>query len=155
MSSKDVKLLGAQFITQLVIMTLNGSEEDTYLFPKPSESSIQETEETYHITFDESREAIKFTKPLVDNINIAESEIYPPDEYLYPCEPSQRYQTNSNKVSFLEPYESPEPVVLETEVLSDQNGQADQNDLNDQNNQFAQTDEILNDDQSEHSNHTK
>ncbi|GJV62463.1 hypothetical protein Tco_1468563 [Tanacetum coccineum] len=58
------------------------------------------------------------------------------------------YQTNNNDVSFIEPYESPEPVVLEIEVSSDQNGQADQND------QSPQTDEILNDDQSEHSNHT-
>ncbi|GJU51806.1 hypothetical protein Tco_1221361 [Tanacetum coccineum] len=73
------------------------------------------------------------------------------NEYLHPYEPSQRYQTNSNEVSFTEPYE---PVVLETKVSSDQNGQADQNDLNDQNDQSAQTDEILNDDQSEHPNHT-
>ncbi|GKC55601.1 hypothetical protein Tco_1083199 [Tanacetum coccineum] len=74
----------------------------------------QQTEETYHITFDESPDAIKFTKPLVDNINIAESERYLPDKYLHLYEPSQ----------------------------------------GDQNDQSAQTDEILNDDQSEHSNHT-
>nr|GEW59132.1 reverse transcriptase domain-containing protein [Tanacetum cinerariifolium] len=49
----------------------------------------QQTEETYHITFDESPEAIKFLKPSVDNINIAESKRYPPDEYLHPYEPSQ------------------------------------------------------------------
>ncbi|GJZ01802.1 retrovirus-related pol polyprotein from transposon TNT 1-94 [Tanacetum coccineum] len=78
----------------------------------------QQTEETYHITFDESPEAIKFSKPSVDNINIAKSERYPPDEYLHPYEPSQRYQTNSNDVSFIEPYECPESVVLETEVSS-------------------------------------
>ncbi|GJV89580.1 hypothetical protein Tco_1533518 [Tanacetum coccineum] len=52
----------------------------------------QQTEETYHITFDESTDAIKFTKPSVDNINIAKSERYLPDEYLYHYEPSQRYQ---------------------------------------------------------------
>ncbi|GKF75015.1 hypothetical protein Tco_0224459, partial [Tanacetum coccineum] len=46
------------------------------------------------------------------------------------------YQTNSNDVSFIEPYKCPEPVVLETEVSFDQNGQTDQND------------------QSVHSNHT-
>ncbi|GJS76191.1 retrovirus-related pol polyprotein from transposon TNT 1-94 [Tanacetum coccineum] len=114
----------------------------------------QQTEETYHITFDESPDAIKFSKPSVDNINIAETERYPPDEYLHPYEPSQRYQTNSNDVSFIEPYEYPEPVVLETEVSSDQNGQTDQNDHNDQNDQSVQNDEILNDDHSEHSNHT-
>ncbi|GJS30918.1 retrovirus-related pol polyprotein from transposon TNT 1-94 [Tanacetum coccineum] len=38
---------------------------------------------------------------------------------------------------YLHPYESPEPVVLGTEVSSDPNGQGDQND------QSAQTDEIL------------
>ncbi|GJR94651.1 retrovirus-related pol polyprotein from transposon TNT 1-94 [Tanacetum coccineum] len=72
----------------------------------------------------------------LNNINIAESERYPPDEYLHPYEPSQRYQINSNDVSFIEPYECPKLVVLETKVSSDQN------------------DEILNDDHSEHSNHT-
>ncbi|GJT41097.1 retrovirus-related pol polyprotein from transposon TNT 1-94 [Tanacetum coccineum] len=49
----------------------------------------QQTEETYHITFDESPKAIKFSKPSVNNINIAESERYPPDEYLHPYEPYQ------------------------------------------------------------------
>nr|GEU30642.1 retrovirus-related Pol polyprotein from transposon TNT 1-94 [Tanacetum cinerariifolium] len=44
----------------------------------------QQTEEIYHITFDKSPDAIKFTKPLVDNINIAESERYPPNELLIP-----------------------------------------------------------------------
>ncbi|GKD55532.1 retrovirus-related pol polyprotein from transposon TNT 1-94 [Tanacetum coccineum] len=48
----------------------------------------QQTKETYHITFDESPDAIKFIKPSVDNINIAESERYPPDKYLHPYEPS-------------------------------------------------------------------
>ncbi|GKC00630.1 retrovirus-related pol polyprotein from transposon TNT 1-94 [Tanacetum coccineum] len=107
----------------------------------------QQTKETYQITTDESINAIKFSKPSVDNINIAENERYPLDEYLHPYEPSQRYQTNSNDVSFIEPYESPEPVVLKTKVSSDQNGQTDQND------QTAQTDEILNDNLSDHSNH--
>ncbi|GKD72342.1 retrovirus-related pol polyprotein from transposon TNT 1-94, partial [Tanacetum coccineum] len=49
----------------------------------------QQPEETYHITFDESPNAIKFSKPLVDNINITKNERYPPDEYLHPYEPSQ------------------------------------------------------------------
>ncbi|GJS86833.1 retrovirus-related pol polyprotein from transposon TNT 1-94 [Tanacetum coccineum] len=114
----------------------------------------QQVEETYHITFNESPDAIKFSKSSVDNINIAETERYPPDEYLHPYEPSQRYQTNINDVSFIEPYEYPEPVVLETKVSSDQNGQTDQINHNDQNDQSVQNDEILNDDHSEHSNHT-
>ncbi|GKB51625.1 retrovirus-related pol polyprotein from transposon TNT 1-94 [Tanacetum coccineum] len=81
-------------------------------------------------------------------VNVDEYSRYPPNEYLHPYEPSQSYQTNNNDVSFIEPYECSEPVVLETEVSSDQNGQTDQND------QSVQNDEILNDDHSEHSNHT-
>ncbi|GJX46790.1 retrovirus-related pol polyprotein from transposon TNT 1-94 [Tanacetum coccineum] len=98
--------------------------------------------ETYHITFDESPDAIKFSKPSYDNINIAETKRYPPDEYLHPYKTSQRYQTNSNDLSFIELHESPEPVVIEIEVSSDQNDQT------------AQTDEILNYNMSEHSNYT-
>ncbi|GJY91538.1 retrovirus-related pol polyprotein from transposon TNT 1-94 [Tanacetum coccineum] len=58
----------------------------------------QQNEETYHITFDESTKAIKFSKPSVDDIKIAELERYSPDEYLYQYEPSQRYQVDSNDV---------------------------------------------------------
>ncbi|GJV26492.1 hypothetical protein Tco_1379187, partial [Tanacetum coccineum] len=90
----------------------------------------QQNEKTNHITFDESPDAIKFSKPLVDNINIDETERYPLDEYLHPYEPFQRYQTNSNDVSFIEPYEYHELVVLETKVSSDQNGQTDQDNHN-------------------------
>ncbi|GJS12122.1 retrovirus-related pol polyprotein from transposon TNT 1-94, partial [Tanacetum coccineum] len=99
-----------------------------------------QTKETYHITFDESLDAIKFSKPSVNNINIAKNKRYLPDEYLHPYEPSQRNQTNNNDVSFIEPYECPKPFVLENKVSSDQNGQTDQND------QSVQNDEILNDD---------
>nr|GEV32224.1 retrovirus-related Pol polyprotein from transposon TNT 1-94 [Tanacetum cinerariifolium] len=88
------------------------------------------------------------SKAFIDNLNIAKTEKYPLAEYLHPYEPSQRYQTNSNDVSFIEPYECPEPVVLETKVSTDQNGQTDQND------QSIQNDEFLDDDHSEHSNHT-
>ncbi|GKA79330.1 retrovirus-related pol polyprotein from transposon TNT 1-94 [Tanacetum coccineum] len=111
-------------------------------------TSRQPTKETYHITFDDSPKAIKFLKPTVDNINIAESKRYPPDEYLHPYKPYQRYQINSNDVSFIEPYECPKLVVLETNVSSNQNDQTNQND------QPVQNDEILNDDHSEHPNHT-
>nr|GEX05593.1 retrovirus-related Pol polyprotein from transposon TNT 1-94 [Tanacetum cinerariifolium] len=48
----------------------------------------KKTKETYHVIFDESLRAIKFSKCSVDNINIAKSKRYPPDEYLYPYEPS-------------------------------------------------------------------
>nr|GEU94551.1 retrovirus-related Pol polyprotein from transposon TNT 1-94 [Tanacetum cinerariifolium] len=114
----------------------------------------QQTKETYHITFDESHDVIKFLKPSVENINIAKNERYPTDEYIHRYKPSQRFQTNINDVSFIEPYECHVLVVLETKVSSDQNGQTHQNDHNDQNDQSIQNDEILNDDHSEHSNYT-
>nr|GEU71077.1 hypothetical protein [Tanacetum cinerariifolium] len=65
----------------------------------------QQTEETYHITFDESPDAIKFSKSSVDNINIAETKRYPPDEYLHPYEPSQSVEDNSvhNTIPILVP----------------------------------------------------
>nr|GEV46424.1 hypothetical protein [Tanacetum cinerariifolium] len=65
----------------------------------------QQTEETYHITFDESPNVIKFSKSLVDNINIAETKRYPPDEYLHPYEPSQTDQNDQS--------------VLNDEILND------------------------------------
>nr|GEY08003.1 retrovirus-related Pol polyprotein from transposon TNT 1-94 [Tanacetum cinerariifolium] len=63
---------------------------------------------------------------------------------------SMRYQININDVSFIEPYKSPEPVVLKAKVPTDQNSQADQNNQNDH---LVQTNEILHDDQSEHTYH--
>ncbi|GJZ87589.1 hypothetical protein Tco_0659199 [Tanacetum coccineum] len=92
---------------------------------------------------------------ILDDINIAESERYLPEEYLHPYKPLQRYQVDSNIVLYIEPYEKPEPVVTEDGASLDQNDQADQNDkidLNDQND-LVQADEILTDDHLEHSNH--
>ncbi|GJW49766.1 retrovirus-related pol polyprotein from transposon TNT 1-94 [Tanacetum coccineum] len=42
----------------------------------------QQIEETYHVTFDESMEAIRSTNTLVDEIRIDDSSRYPPDEFL-------------------------------------------------------------------------
>ncbi|GKF47983.1 retrovirus-related pol polyprotein from transposon TNT 1-94, partial [Tanacetum coccineum] len=47
----------------------------------------QQIEETYHVTFDESMEAIKFTNTLVDEIRIDDSSRYPPDEFLHEDDP--------------------------------------------------------------------
>ncbi|GKC79854.1 retrovirus-related pol polyprotein from transposon TNT 1-94, partial [Tanacetum coccineum] len=63
------------------------------------------------------------------------------------CYTQNRYQVNSIVVSLIEPYERPEPAVIDTDGSYNQNDQADQNDHSTQDN------EILNDDQSKHSNH--
>nr|GEV78515.1 reverse transcriptase domain-containing protein [Tanacetum cinerariifolium] len=55
----------------------------------------QQTKETYHITFDESPDVIKFLKPSVDDINIAKTKRYQPDEYLHPYELSQSVTSGS------------------------------------------------------------
>ncbi|GJU18994.1 retrovirus-related pol polyprotein from transposon TNT 1-94 [Tanacetum coccineum] len=88
----------------------------------------QQTEETFHVTFDESTEAIKFSKPSIDAITIAASERYPPDEYLHHFEPSQRYLVDSNVVQFIEPYKRPVPIIIKAGASIDQNNQADKND---------------------------
>ncbi|GJV46664.1 retrovirus-related pol polyprotein from transposon TNT 1-94 [Tanacetum coccineum] len=105
---------------------------------------------------------VNFCNERDNNINILEYERYPPDEYRHLYEPSQRYQVNSNAAPFIDPYERPEPVVIDSNNSSGQNDQHDQTDQSIQNDQTdkrvqndhpAQDDEILNDDQSEYSNH--
>ncbi|GKB88042.1 hypothetical protein Tco_0960314, partial [Tanacetum coccineum] len=60
-----------------------------------------------------------------DNITIAESERYLPNEYLHHFEPSQRYQVDSNVVQFIEPYDKPEPIITDVVASLDHNDQAD------------------------------
>ncbi|GJX10203.1 retrovirus-related pol polyprotein from transposon TNT 1-94, partial [Tanacetum coccineum] len=89
----------------------------------------QQTKETYHITFDESIDAIKFTKPLVDNLNITDSMRYPPDEFLHHYEPSQKYQINNNEENDFQNDDHPKhsnhnndsPIIetLNTKVVQD------------------------------------
>ncbi|GKE69286.1 hypothetical protein Tco_1527358, partial [Tanacetum coccineum] len=55
----------------------------------------QQIEETYHVTFDESIEAIRFTNTSVDQIRINDSSRYPPDEFSQEDDPSRKYQANS------------------------------------------------------------
>nr|GEV06324.1 retrovirus-related Pol polyprotein from transposon TNT 1-94 [Tanacetum cinerariifolium] len=82
----------------LKLRKFNKKADDVYLLGysliskafKVFNTTRQQTEKTYHITFDESPDAIKFLKPSVDNIKIAENERYPPNEYFHPYEPSQR-----------------------------------------------------------------
>nr|GEW57118.1 retrovirus-related Pol polyprotein from transposon TNT 1-94 [Tanacetum cinerariifolium] len=58
----------------------------------------QQIEETYHVTFDESVEAIRFTYTLVNEIRIDDSSRYSLDEFLHEDEPSRQYQFYRNKV---------------------------------------------------------
>ncbi|GJX62072.1 retrovirus-related pol polyprotein from transposon TNT 1-94 [Tanacetum coccineum] len=55
----------------------------------------QQIEETYHVTFDESTEAIRFTNTSVDEIGIDDFSRYPPDEFQED-DPSRKYQVDSD-----------------------------------------------------------
>nr|GEX04406.1 retrovirus-related Pol polyprotein from transposon TNT 1-94 [Tanacetum cinerariifolium] len=54
----------------------------------------QQIEETYHVTFDESIEAIRFTNTSVDKRKIDDSSRYPPGEFLHEDDPSRQYQVD-------------------------------------------------------------
>nr|GEW97476.1 retrovirus-related Pol polyprotein from transposon TNT 1-94 [Tanacetum cinerariifolium] len=49
----------------------------------------QQVEETYHVIFDESMEAIRFTKTSEDEIRINESSRHPLDEFIHEDDPSR------------------------------------------------------------------
>nr|GEY38634.1 retrovirus-related Pol polyprotein from transposon TNT 1-94 [Tanacetum cinerariifolium] len=71
---------------------------------KVYKTRIQQIEETYHVIFDESIEAIRFTNTLVDEIGIDDSSRYPPDEFLHEDDPSRKYQVDSNISHYVIPH---------------------------------------------------
>ncbi|GJZ82404.1 retrovirus-related pol polyprotein from transposon TNT 1-94, partial [Tanacetum coccineum] len=64
----------------------------------------QQVEETYHVTFDESMEVIKFTNTSVDDIRIDDSSRYPPDEFLQEDGPSIQYQVDYDVSYYIIPH---------------------------------------------------
>ncbi|GKB83918.1 retrovirus-related pol polyprotein from transposon TNT 1-94 [Tanacetum coccineum] len=64
----------------------------------------QQVEETYHVTFDVSMEAIRFTSTSVDEIGIDDSSRYPPDEFIHEDNPSRQYQENSDILYYVIAY---------------------------------------------------
>ncbi|GKA59680.1 retrovirus-related pol polyprotein from transposon TNT 1-94 [Tanacetum coccineum] len=64
----------------------------------------QQIEETYHVTFDESMEAIRFTNTSVDEIGIDDSSRYPPDDFLHEDDTSRQYQVDSNVSYYIIPH---------------------------------------------------
>ncbi|GJY95575.1 retrovirus-related pol polyprotein from transposon TNT 1-94 [Tanacetum coccineum] len=63
----------------------------------------KQVEETYHVTFDESMEAIRFTNTSVDDIGIDDSSRYPPDKFFHEDDPSRQYQANSDISYYITP----------------------------------------------------
>ncbi|GJW98054.1 retrovirus-related pol polyprotein from transposon TNT 1-94 [Tanacetum coccineum] len=64
----------------------------------------QQIEETYHVIFDESIEAIRFTNTLVDEIGIDDSSRYPPNEFLYKDDPYRQYQVDFDVSYYVIPH---------------------------------------------------
>nr|GEV64845.1 retrovirus-related Pol polyprotein from transposon TNT 1-94 [Tanacetum cinerariifolium] len=64
----------------------------------------QQIKKTYHVTFDESMKAIRFTNTLVDKIGIYDSSRYPPDEFLYEDDPSRQYQVDFDILYYVIPH---------------------------------------------------
>ncbi|GJW31662.1 retrovirus-related pol polyprotein from transposon TNT 1-94 [Tanacetum coccineum] len=64
----------------------------------------QQVEETYHVTFNESMEAIRFTNTSVDEIGIDDSSRYHPNEFIHEDDPSRQYQENSDISYYVIPH---------------------------------------------------
>ncbi|GJW49278.1 retrovirus-related pol polyprotein from transposon TNT 1-94 [Tanacetum coccineum] len=56
----------------------------------------QQIEETYHVTFDESMEAIRFTNTSVYEIKINDSSRYPPDKYVNGDDPFRQWSRDQH-----------------------------------------------------------
>ncbi|GKB96584.1 retrovirus-related pol polyprotein from transposon TNT 1-94 [Tanacetum coccineum] len=78
----------------------------------------QQIKETYHVTFDESIEAIRCSNTSVDEIGIDDSSRYPPDEFQK-NDPSRQYQVDYDDI------EGP-PDLINNEGTHEQNVQNDQ-----------------------------
>ncbi|GKC08167.1 retrovirus-related pol polyprotein from transposon TNT 1-94 [Tanacetum coccineum] len=64
----------------------------------------QQIEETYHVIFDESIEATRFTHTLEDDIGIDDSSRYPYDEFVHEDDPSRQYQKDSDIPYYVIPH---------------------------------------------------
>nr|GFA62956.1 retrovirus-related Pol polyprotein from transposon TNT 1-94 [Tanacetum cinerariifolium] len=64
----------------------------------------KQIEETYHVTFDESIEAIRFTNTSVYEIGIDDSSRYHPDEFFHKDDPSKQYQVDSDISYYVIPH---------------------------------------------------
>ncbi|GJW21821.1 retrovirus-related pol polyprotein from transposon TNT 1-94 [Tanacetum coccineum] len=64
----------------------------------------QQVEETYHVTFDESLEAIRFTNTSENEIGIDDSSIYPLDEFINEDDLSRQYQTDFDISDYVIPH---------------------------------------------------
>ncbi|GKA46174.1 retrovirus-related pol polyprotein from transposon TNT 1-94 [Tanacetum coccineum] len=84
----------------------------------------QQVKETYHVTFDEIMEAIRFTNTSEDEIGIDDSSRYPSDEFIHEDDPSRQYQANFD-ISYYVILHGP-PDLINAEGTHEQNVQNEQ-----------------------------
>ncbi|GJT83918.1 retrovirus-related pol polyprotein from transposon TNT 1-94 [Tanacetum coccineum] len=84
----------------------------------------QKVDETYHVTFDESMEATRFTNTSVDEIGIDDSSRYHPNKFIHEDDPSRQYQANSNISYYVIPHGPPD--LINAEETHEQNVQDEQ-----------------------------
>jgi hypothetical protein len=83
----------------------------------------QQTEETFHVTFDESTKAVRFSNSSVEEIGIDDSSRYPPDEYHPENNLSTQYQADADILYFIDPHNLPQPTnteFIETQQVSNE-----------------------------------
>ena len=73
----------------------------------------QQTEETYHVTFDESTEAISYSNNSVEEIGIDDSSRYPSDKYHPEHHSSTQYQADADFSYYISPHDLPLPTISE------------------------------------------
>ena len=73
----------------------------------------QQTEETYHVTFDENTEAISYSNHSEEEIGIDDSSRYPSDEYHPEHNTSTQYQADADFSYYISPHDLPFPTISE------------------------------------------
>jgi hypothetical protein len=83
----------------------------------------QQTEETFHVTFDKSTEAVRFSNSSVEEIGIDDSTRYAPDEYHLENNLTTQYQVDADISYFINPFNLPQPTnseFIETQQVSNE-----------------------------------
>ena len=104
----------------------------------------QQTEETYHVTFDESSETIRYSTSSVEEIGIDDSSRYPPDDHLTDNNSSTQYQANADISYYILPHNLPHPTITEFVEAQNRHDVNQPEELINEQNNISDTPEIMN-----------
>ncbi|GJW78942.1 retrovirus-related pol polyprotein from transposon TNT 1-94 [Tanacetum coccineum] len=140
-SNKEIGMIAPR-VRDVYVLDMKSSEQESFYIHKHKDylgKFDEKANDGYFLGYSLVSKAFRLTTSTLLNLR----DIHLMNTFIT-IKPSQKYQVNSNEVYFIDPYERPNPVVLETEALFDQNDQSDHP---------AQENDILNDNPPEHSNH--